>query len=349
MKEFRETAYWFPGFREEIEDKVFYTSSGQEFKINSGALLYCEEKVGYEGYCLLRGDAIFVLLGRNRLMIDHSFAKCSEDGEISFFIEGDPLPTFFGDSPIRFFEEPPSYSIDEVNSLEIRVDAVDDDGAKARIIGISKGCLINLGHVLRRIYTAILECDRRIPTMGWKGKGPDRVLGPDPPFDSSDLTAATDNTPILEAKSLSDGLIDGLLEFETLPEWIRRCIRPISDLLLRNSKVLPPVWFPQKVKLSDMEEEIRIEDLFPFYTRRSVQMGQPHSWCLLCLYSHFHRARSLAKDLTQVSLVIEKPKFFKQIICGDDSGASGGTVESYLRFRESLKGSGYETLMERIL
>lgn len=342
MREFRETKYIFPKSREEIEDVVFYSSSGQEFKITSEALLYCEEKVGWEDYCLLGGDAIFIVLGRNRLMIDHSFAKCSEDEEISFYIEGDPLPTFYGDSPIRFFEEPPSFITDGLNSLEIRVDAVDDDGAKARIIGVSKGCLINLGHILRRIYTAILECDRQIPTMGWKGKGPERVLGPDPPFDSTDLTAATDNTPILEAKSLSDGLIDGLLESEILPDWIQRCIRPISDLLLRNSKVLPPKWFPKKLKLPGVEEEIRMKDLFPFFTKRSVQMGQPHSWCLLCLYNHFHRARSLSKDLTSDHLVVERPRFFRQIICGDDSGASGGTVESYLRFRESLIGSGYE-------
>jgi hypothetical protein len=273
---------------------------------------------------LVSGEVLALLWGNSRLLLELSFCMSLDDAEVPLGCLTDPA--WSGRIlPFHFYREKPEYvSLSEPSSIVSRMDAVDDKAAKARVIGVTKGHLINLGHLLRRATTAVLKCDRTIPTMGWPGKGPDRVLGPDPPFDSADITAATDSTDISEATALQKGVVRALIDLELLPEWFQDVAMTLVEVIMRPTRATAPAWW-----VDDKDGA----DVFPFVTQRSVPMGQPHSWNLLSLGQKFHRYR--ARPLVPL-------RHLKEIICGDDTAASGGDLETYKRFRSSLEQSGYK-------
>jgi len=276
---------------------------------------------------VVSGAVLASLWSTSRLLMEISFCNSLADPDIPLGCSTQPVASA-QTMPFHFYNERPEYaSLEMPSSIPSRMDAVDDKAAKARVIGVTKGHLINLEHLLRRSSAAVLKCDRTIPTMGWPGKGPERVLGPDPPFDSTDLSSATDSTDIAEARALMRGQVRALIHLELLPEWFADVVLVLVDVVIRPTLACEPKWWKD---LSDPA----MESVFPFETTRSVPMGQSHSWNLLTLGQKFHRHRALMDQV--------KPRFYKDITCGDDSAASGGSVELYQEFRRSLKASGYE-------
>jgi hypothetical protein len=276
-----------------------------------------------DGNSLLIASHARAFLGDQRILREISFAECSFDPSIPLELRTKPISECSSDSYDFFlFEEAPVYVTSDLFDGEIlmRLDAVDDDGAKSRVIGVSQGALVNLSHLVRTLITSVIKCDREVPSMGWGNKKPDRTLGSEGIFDSADLTAATDCSSILEARSLAFGAVQCLLDRELVPRWLEGNIMALTDSLLRTQRVLAPPWWKS--------------DGFPFSTLRSVPMGQPHSWVLLCLGQLFHRKRSLDVE--------PHAKGQRLTVCGDDTATSGGTLLQSLAYRASLKQSGYE-------
>jgi hypothetical protein len=158
------------------------------------------------GNWILPGSVLVSVMSSSELILEIAFADCNSDPEIPLSTSTPRVYDDWNEIDFPFFQERPIYKAqDEPSSIISRMDSVDDDGAKSRVIGVTKGHLIDLEHVLRTLGLCVLKSDRDIPTIGWNNKTPDRTLGPDPPFDSADLTAATDTTSIEEALNLQLG------------------------------------------------------------------------------------------------------------------------------------------------
>jgi len=314
IRKFRELGFCF----EDGVESVF-CPSGKPLDIDP--VFYKE----FDGVYYLQGSVLCQVWPNSRLLLELAFSDCLSDPDIPMGCETEIYSeSSYEDLSFYFYKERPKYvALSYPESLPSRMDSVDDDGGKARVIGITKSHLIDLEHVYRTCFTAVLKCDRTIPTLGWGGKDPTRTLGPDPPFDSADLTAATDNSSIPEVRNLALGSVLGMKELGVIPEWLGDNLETIIKVSMRPTRAHAPPWWRKRGPLADT---------FPFTTERSVPMGQSHSWVLLCLGQKFHRHYGSRG----------KTKFYRETICGDDSSASGGTLESYLAFRESLVESGYE-------
>jgi hypothetical protein len=301
-------------------DEPLYLPSGKELKIDP---IFLKE---FDGETILNGSILVQQLGNSGMMIEFAFSYCRSDPDIPFRCTTEPYAVFDGEDEIfAIYTEKPQYECTDPTFLvpnESRMDTVDDDGGKARVIGVTKACLIDLQHIFRTAITALLNCDYSVPSLSDEGLGKtaDRLLLPDPPFDSADLTAATDNSPIEEVRALGLGAVEQMEESGMVPQWLIGNLKPILECSLRPTLVQGPVWWPKNRKGD-----------FPFTTKRSVPMGQAHSWVLLCLGQLYHRKRTSSGQ-----------KLERKVICGDDSCSSGGTIESYLGFRDSLRSSGYE-------
>jgi hypothetical protein len=294
--------------------------------LNEEAILMCLKDAGDEWVVL--GPQVRFLLGDQRILRELAFAECSSNDEIPFDLVTTPIASYDCDSfEFHLFDESPRYVAPEADEAEVqmRLDAVDDDGAKARIIGISNGALVNLLHILRTLITSVIKCDREVPTMGGKSRRPDRTLSSEGLFDSADLTAATDCSSIREVSCLLEGLCSALIERELVPKWLEGNLLTLCSLAMRPQEVHAPKWWND-------------EPIFPFSTLRSVPMGQPHSWVLLCLGQLFHRKRTRE----MVKSTLPDIRKWKLTVCGDDTCSSGNSRESCFMFRISLRNSGYE-------
>jgi len=235
----------------------------------------------------------------------------------SYWIECD------GESGFPLTRERPYFTTDPAVPLTMRLDTVDDDGAKARVLGLSSAMLVHLGHLLRTVLTAIMKADPTIPTMSSKGKKIRNLLEPRGTLDSKDLTAATDTTSFTLSRRLAMGAVKGLRHLNLIPSWLDENIFALVDLLIRPQIILEPIWsrndFPGK---------------FPFITKRSIPMGMPHSWPLL----NFDQQFQLERAIRTCGL---NTRSIDRTFCGDDSATSGGTRELSETVRRCLEEVGY--------
>jgi len=326
LQTFSSEVVWF------IQNQDLYGPSGKLLIRRDDPLIFAgENKARYDlmgneiNNCYsLSGSTARVVLGDHKILLELSIWAVHLDPSVPFSVH--PHTHWihaYDEAGFPFAGERPYYSVEPDIPLTTRIDTVDDDGAKARVIGISSAPLIHLGHLVRTVLTAVMKADATIPTMSSKGKKISKLLRPRGVFDSKDLTAATDTTSFELARRLAMGAVKGLRKLNVIPAWLDENILVLVDLFLRPQTVLEPSW-----------AQGRFPGIFPFVTKRSIPMGMPHSWPCLNFDQQFQLERA-------IRICHLDTRSIDRTFCGDDSATSGGTEELSLVVRDCLREVGY--------
>jgi hypothetical protein len=202
---------------------------------------------------------------------------------------------------------------------------IQERGFKTRIVTKSPGCLVALGHHLRRWMAAGLRKDHSIREVLagdhreaveslFYRSGRDGPLKPVKPNDPSRRDQTDEFVLSADLKSATDligsetylAIVEGILESDhgkTLPPWARR--------------VLLTATGPQLLEYPDLGKHC--------VSRRGALMGLPTTWPLLCLANLAWW--NLAKRLSRLPMAVPRVR-----ICGDDLVAAG--PEDYIRAYE---------------
>jgi hypothetical protein len=192
------------------------------------------------------------------------------------------------------------------NILSYEVEAVDDQGAKARVITKSKPSISGLTHLVRGVIQNRMESDTDCHALASGGSvgGLLRKFSslretPESGFMNLDLTMATDTFCSLICEHLARGASvlhpSDAFYSESLNKKLELLSRTVgAQARLRfsdKSENLFKRMYEKKMKLNpdkrnDLRQELK-ELICPFFSRRGQFMGTPPSWVVLNLYLKF--------------------------------------------------------------
>jgi len=268
------------------------------------------------------------LIGESEVLVNFSFHNEASRSDAVFEITGGEGVQI--DDDFTLYVDPPRIRAKKVGFPSMRLDAVDDDGAKARVVGVMRFGWITVCHLLRRSLVGYLERDPQVPSMNalLRSKDVPKLIGSEPPFDGTDMQTATDDSVIELNRSLAKGAVAAMRFSE---DWMARLAASLPDIVVRPYWVMKPTWWPKGERSMT----------FPFLATVGIPMGMPTSWTLLNLENEFamHRAGGIGKDL----------------FCGDDHTSCGHPVKKLLLYRENLReqnhkmSQGTDVISERCL